>query len=204
MLTPEPFPNHGQQHRLFLNDERKAASSHSVAEALLLFLESLPEPIICYSAYHNCLECSGNLTASSQVRGSIGHQHTRCLPGAAWGLREHGCCRSNVVSKKLNSTSFLPKPVLPLVSLFNGITVNSSDSTQKVELFPTPHLTSHMPSPLDLSHIFCSLDSSYLKALHSGSPSADLFCILPSDYVFKVLIMLLLVKNHPWLSIANE
>ncbi|ERE85636.1 type II inositol-1,4,5-trisphosphate 5-phosphatase-like protein [Cricetulus griseus] len=43
------------------------ASNHSVAEALLLFLESLPEPVICYSAYHNCLECSGNYTASKQV-----------------------------------------------------------------------------------------------------------------------------------------
>ncbi|XP_006077614.4 type II inositol 1,4,5-trisphosphate 5-phosphatase isoform X2 [Bubalus bubalis] len=44
-----------------------SASNHSVAEALLLFLESLPEPVICYSAYRNCLECSGNLTASKQV-----------------------------------------------------------------------------------------------------------------------------------------
>lgn len=43
------------------------ANNHSVAEALLLFLESLPEPVICYSAYHNCLECSGNYTASKQV-----------------------------------------------------------------------------------------------------------------------------------------
>nr|KAF6444001.1 inositol polyphosphate-5-phosphatase B [Molossus molossus] len=42
-------------------------SNHSVAEALLLFLESLPEPVVCYSAYHNCLECSGNYTASKQV-----------------------------------------------------------------------------------------------------------------------------------------
>ncbi|KAF6109164.1 inositol polyphosphate-5-phosphatase B [Phyllostomus discolor] len=42
-------------------------NNHSVAEALLLFLESLPEPVICYSAYHNCLECSGNYTASKQV-----------------------------------------------------------------------------------------------------------------------------------------
>ncbi|XP_017897412.1 PREDICTED: type II inositol 1,4,5-trisphosphate 5-phosphatase isoform X3 [Capra hircus] len=44
-----------------------SASNHSVAEALLLFLESLPEPVICFSAYRNCLECSGNLTASKQV-----------------------------------------------------------------------------------------------------------------------------------------
>nr|XP_030724528.1 type II inositol 1,4,5-trisphosphate 5-phosphatase isoform X2 [Globicephala melas] len=44
-----------------------SASNHSIAEALLLFLESLPEPVICYSVYHDCLECSGNLTASKQV-----------------------------------------------------------------------------------------------------------------------------------------
>ncbi|XP_059945514.1 type II inositol 1,4,5-trisphosphate 5-phosphatase isoform X2 [Mesoplodon densirostris] len=44
-----------------------SVSNHSIAEALLLFLESLPEPVICYSVYHNCLECSGNLTASKQV-----------------------------------------------------------------------------------------------------------------------------------------
>ncbi|XP_008059838.1 type II inositol 1,4,5-trisphosphate 5-phosphatase [Carlito syrichta] len=44
-----------------------SASNHSIAEALLLFLESLPEPVICFSTYHNCLECSGNYTASKQV-----------------------------------------------------------------------------------------------------------------------------------------
>ncbi|KAG8506886.1 Type II inositol 1,4,5-trisphosphate 5-phosphatase, partial [Galemys pyrenaicus] len=55
----------------FLNEGLPAASNHSVAEALLLFLESLPEPVICYSAYHNCLECSGNFTASKQVRRSV-------------------------------------------------------------------------------------------------------------------------------------
>lgn len=43
------------------------ANNHSVAEALLLFLESLPEPVVCYSAYHKCLEFSGNWGASKQV-----------------------------------------------------------------------------------------------------------------------------------------
>lgn len=43
------------------------ANNHSVAEALLLFLESLPEPVVCYSAYHKCLEFSGNCVASKQV-----------------------------------------------------------------------------------------------------------------------------------------
>ncbi|XP_043361807.1 type II inositol 1,4,5-trisphosphate 5-phosphatase isoform X5 [Dermochelys coriacea] len=43
------------------------SSNHSVAEALLLFLESLPEPVICYSLYNNCLHCVNNYTLSSQV-----------------------------------------------------------------------------------------------------------------------------------------
>ncbi|XP_053867882.1 type II inositol 1,4,5-trisphosphate 5-phosphatase isoform X1 [Malaclemys terrapin pileata] len=42
-------------------------SNHSVAEALLLFLESLPEPVICYSLYNNCLHCANNYTLSNQV-----------------------------------------------------------------------------------------------------------------------------------------
>uniref|UniRef100_A0A8D2CTC6 Rho-GAP domain-containing protein n=1 Tax=Sciurus vulgaris TaxID=55149 RepID=A0A8D2CTC6_SCIVU len=51
-----------------------SASNHSVAEALLLFLESLPEPV-CYSAYHNCLECSGNYTESKQVFSTLPTSH---------------------------------------------------------------------------------------------------------------------------------
>ncbi|XP_050788053.1 type II inositol 1,4,5-trisphosphate 5-phosphatase isoform X2 [Gopherus flavomarginatus] len=42
-------------------------SNHSVAEALLLFLESLPEPVICYSLYNNCLNCANSYTLSRQV-----------------------------------------------------------------------------------------------------------------------------------------
>ncbi|XP_074832463.1 type II inositol 1,4,5-trisphosphate 5-phosphatase isoform X2 [Carettochelys insculpta] len=42
-------------------------SNHSVAEALLLFLESLPEPVICYNLYNNCLQCANSYMLSSQV-----------------------------------------------------------------------------------------------------------------------------------------
>ncbi|XP_067389802.1 type II inositol 1,4,5-trisphosphate 5-phosphatase isoform X2 [Emydura macquarii macquarii] len=42
-------------------------SNHSVAEALLLFLESLPEPVICYNFYNNCLICANNYVLSSQI-----------------------------------------------------------------------------------------------------------------------------------------
>ncbi|XP_061870360.1 type II inositol 1,4,5-trisphosphate 5-phosphatase isoform X2 [Colius striatus] len=42
-------------------------SNHSVAEALLLFLESLPEPVICYRFYSSCLESANNYALSSQI-----------------------------------------------------------------------------------------------------------------------------------------
>ncbi|XP_040280376.1 type II inositol 1,4,5-trisphosphate 5-phosphatase [Bufo bufo] len=42
-------------------------SNHSVVEALLLFLEGLPEPVICYSYYSRGLECAGHYNSSKEV-----------------------------------------------------------------------------------------------------------------------------------------
>ncbi|XP_069080078.1 type II inositol 1,4,5-trisphosphate 5-phosphatase isoform X1 [Pleurodeles waltl] len=42
-------------------------SNHSIAEALLLFLEALPEPVICYEFYNKCLEIAGNSAMSKEV-----------------------------------------------------------------------------------------------------------------------------------------
>ncbi|XP_064587699.1 type II inositol 1,4,5-trisphosphate 5-phosphatase isoform X3 [Zonotrichia leucophrys gambelii] len=42
-------------------------SNHSVAEALLLFLESLPEPVICCRFYSSCLESASNYSQSCQI-----------------------------------------------------------------------------------------------------------------------------------------
>ncbi|XP_056347009.1 inositol polyphosphate 5-phosphatase OCRL isoform X2 [Oenanthe melanoleuca] len=42
-------------------------SNHSVAEALLIFLEALPEPVICYELYQRCLESSHSSRLCRQV-----------------------------------------------------------------------------------------------------------------------------------------
>ncbi|NXD86325.1 OCRL phosphatase, partial [Halcyon senegalensis] len=42
-------------------------SNHSVAEALLIFLEALPEPVICYELYQRCLDWSHNSQLCRQV-----------------------------------------------------------------------------------------------------------------------------------------
>ncbi|XP_032288683.1 type II inositol 1,4,5-trisphosphate 5-phosphatase isoform X3 [Phoca vitulina] len=68
--------------------ETLSASNHSVAEALLLFLESLPEPVICYNTYHNCLECSGNYIASKQVISTLPTFHQNVFNYLMTFLRE--------------------------------------------------------------------------------------------------------------------
>ncbi|XP_066058435.1 inositol polyphosphate 5-phosphatase OCRL isoform X1 [Chamaea fasciata] len=42
-------------------------SNHSVAEALLIFLEALPEPVICYELYQRCLEGAHSSRLCRQV-----------------------------------------------------------------------------------------------------------------------------------------
>lgn len=45
-----------------------AGCNHSVAEALLIFLEALPEPVLCYELYQRCLECSHDSRLCKQVQ----------------------------------------------------------------------------------------------------------------------------------------
>ena len=46
-------------------------SVNSLAEALVVFLEALSEPLIPYSFYNRSLECSNNFILCKQVRHSI-------------------------------------------------------------------------------------------------------------------------------------
>lgn len=68
-----------------LTDSGSVGNNHSVAEALLLFLESLPEPVICYRLYSSCLESASNYPLSCQVL--LGGW---CSHSAG---REASCCR---------------------------------------------------------------------------------------------------------------
>lgn len=178
------------RHHQFLNDGPKAASNHSVAEALLLFLESLPEPVICYSTYHNCLECSGNYIASKQVRRSVEHSHV-VAPGLMGpeGTKWAQSLKRSVLATQLHSfpSQTCSSSRVPLS--FNGFTVNSSDSAQKPESFLSrPLLASHMPSSLDLSPVFHSHLLTLVPTLHSGSPSAHFFVHCHQTTCSKALI----------------
>ncbi|XP_063211956.1 type II inositol 1,4,5-trisphosphate 5-phosphatase isoform X3 [Chroicocephalus ridibundus] len=63
-------------------------SNHSVAEALLLFLESLPEPVICYRFYSSCLESASNYPLSSQIISNLPACHKNVFQYLMAFLRE--------------------------------------------------------------------------------------------------------------------
>uniref|UniRef100_A0A8C0K3Z3 phosphoinositide 5-phosphatase n=1 Tax=Canis lupus dingo TaxID=286419 RepID=A0A8C0K3Z3_CANLU len=111
------------RHRQFLNDGPKAASNHSVAEALLLFLESLPEPVICYSTYHNCLECSGNYTASKQVISTLPTFHQNVFNYLMAFLRE---------LLKKSAKNHLDENIL--ASIFGSLLLRNPAGHQKLDM----------------------------------------------------------------------
>ncbi|XP_053734979.1 inositol polyphosphate 5-phosphatase OCRL isoform X2 [Synchiropus splendidus] len=49
--------------------------NHSVAEALLIFLEALPEPVICYELYQRCLDCSHDSRLCKQLVSQLPRAH---------------------------------------------------------------------------------------------------------------------------------
>ncbi|KAK1340181.1 hypothetical protein QTO34_018746 [Cnephaeus nilssonii] len=98
-------------------------SNHSVAEALLLFLESLPEPVICYSAYHNCLECSGNYTASKQVISTLPTFHKNVFHYLLAFLRQ---------LLKNSEKNHLDENIL--ASIFGSLLLRNPAGQQKLEM----------------------------------------------------------------------
>lgn len=60
-------------------DGHLPGSVHSMAEALLLFLDALPEPVVPYACYQRCLDCSNNFVLAKQVVSQMTpevHRHT--------------------------------------------------------------------------------------------------------------------------------
>ncbi|XP_075752720.1 inositol polyphosphate 5-phosphatase OCRL isoform X1 [Pelodiscus sinensis] len=63
-------------------------SNHSVAEALLIFLEALPEPVICYELYQRCLDCSQDSRLCRQVISHLPRCHRNVFRYLMAFLRE--------------------------------------------------------------------------------------------------------------------
>ncbi|KAG9492901.1 hypothetical protein GDO78_001060 [Eleutherodactylus coqui] len=63
-------------------------SNHSVVEALLLFLEGLPEPVICSSYYNWCLECAADYSSSKEIISMLPLHHRNVFKCLISFLRE--------------------------------------------------------------------------------------------------------------------
>ncbi|XP_034029951.1 LOW QUALITY PROTEIN: type II inositol 1,4,5-trisphosphate 5-phosphatase [Thalassophryne amazonica] len=63
-------------------------SNHSVAEALLLFLDALPEPVIPYSFYQHCLECCSIASQCEKVISMLPQCHQNVFNYLTAFLRE--------------------------------------------------------------------------------------------------------------------
>uniref|UniRef100_A0A669F3U9 phosphoinositide 5-phosphatase n=1 Tax=Oreochromis niloticus TaxID=8128 RepID=A0A669F3U9_ORENI len=68
--------------------ESLPGSNHSVAEALLLFLDALPEPVVPYSFYQRCLECCTSASQCEQVISMLPQCHKNVFNYLAAFLRE--------------------------------------------------------------------------------------------------------------------
>uniref|UniRef100_A0ABI7W3G2 phosphoinositide 5-phosphatase n=2 Tax=Felinae TaxID=338152 RepID=A0ABI7W3G2_FELCA len=63
-------------------------SNHSVAEALLIFLEALPEPVICYELYQRCLDSAQDPQNCRQVISQLPRCHRNVFHYLMAFLRE--------------------------------------------------------------------------------------------------------------------
>ncbi|XP_038833414.1 type II inositol 1,4,5-trisphosphate 5-phosphatase-like isoform X2 [Salvelinus namaycush] len=63
-------------------------SNHSVAEALLIFLDALPEPVVPFSLYQQCLECCSNTSQCKKVVSLLPQCHKNVFNYITAFLRE--------------------------------------------------------------------------------------------------------------------
>jgi len=68
--------------------DRPRVSIHSAAESLLIFLESLREPVVPFNMYGRCLECSGNYLQCKQIVSQLPFHHKHVFDYLTAFLRE--------------------------------------------------------------------------------------------------------------------
>ncbi|XP_061145618.1 type II inositol 1,4,5-trisphosphate 5-phosphatase isoform X2 [Syngnathus typhle] len=78
-----------------------SGSNHSVAEALLLFLDALPEPVVPFAFYQQCLECCADAVQCEKVIFTLPQCHRNVFNYIAAFLRE---LLKNSASNRLDVT----------------------------------------------------------------------------------------------------
>ncbi|XP_057706424.1 inositol polyphosphate 5-phosphatase OCRL isoform X4 [Corythoichthys intestinalis] len=88
--------------------------NHSVAEALLIFLEALPEPVVCYELYQRCLDCAHDSRLCKQLVSQLPRAHRnvfRYLMGFLKELLKHA--HNNNLTANLIATLFASLLIRP-------------------------------------------------------------------------------------------
>ncbi|KAB1252960.1 Inositol polyphosphate 5-phosphatase OCRL-1 [Camelus dromedarius] len=107
--------------RLLLKGIREvnpAGSNHSVAEALLIFLEALPEPVICYELYQRCLDSAQDPRICRQVISQLPGCHRNVFRYLMAFLREllkfseYNNVNANMIATLFTSLLLRPPPNL--------------------------------------------------------------------------------------------
>ncbi|KAM5195597.1 inositol polyphosphate 5-phosphatase OCRL isoform 8-T8 [Hipposideros larvatus] len=93
-------------------------SNHSVAEALLIFLEALPEPVICYELYQRCLDSAQDPRVCRQVISQLPRCHRNVFRYLMSFLRElikfseYNNVSANMIATLFTSLLLRPPPNL--------------------------------------------------------------------------------------------
>nr|3QIS_A Chain A, Inositol polyphosphate 5-phosphatase OCRL-1 [Homo sapiens] len=93
-------------------------SNHSVAEALLIFLEALPEPVICYELYQRCLDSAYDPRICRQVISQLPRCHRNVFRYLMAFLREllkfseYNSVNANMIATLFTSLLLRPPPNL--------------------------------------------------------------------------------------------
>ncbi|XP_061747800.1 inositol polyphosphate 5-phosphatase OCRL isoform X2 [Nerophis ophidion] len=94
--------------------------NHSVAEALLIFLEALPEPVVCYELYQRCLDCAHDSRLCIQLISQLPRTHRnvfRYLMAFLKELLKH--VHNNNLTASLIATLFASLLIRPPPSMAN-------------------------------------------------------------------------------------
>ncbi|KAJ8401767.1 hypothetical protein AAFF_G00377380 [Aldrovandia affinis] len=92
--------------------------NHSVAEALLIFLEALPEPVVCYELYQRSLDCSSDSRLCRQLISQLPRAHRNVFRYLMAFLREllkfshHNNLTASLIATLFASLLIRPPPNL--------------------------------------------------------------------------------------------
>ncbi|XP_033992763.1 inositol polyphosphate 5-phosphatase OCRL isoform X4 [Trematomus bernacchii] len=107
-----------------------AGCNHSVAEALLIFLEALPEPVVCYELYQRCLDCSHDSRLCKQLISQLPRAHRnvfRYLMAFLKELLKHS--HNNNLTASLIATLFASLLIRPPPNLMGRQTPHERQKT---------------------------------------------------------------------------